>query len=357
MIIEARSEVWPMNFPELSLDQRRQLVDVQQRFEVWRAADRAFRESNKGSMAWKHVGGKQYLYRIVDRRTQKYIGPRSPEMERLKNDYMASRTANRARVTKLRKGIEGTAAINRAMALGRVPRIAAQVLRALDRDGLLGDGLYVVGTHALYAYEAKSGVIFEPELLATRDLDRLADVRSRLVLAIDDKKRNGILSTLQKADKSFEVQGDLFRAVNDDGYFIDVIRPMQNNEALAEEYDLGGLVPVGIDGLKWLVNCPRFEATAIAEDGLPVWLSCIDPRAFALHKLWVSTQENREAIKRRRDAVQAAAVAQVAVLLGMKFDAKELSALPATLLDGWQKLVTHHGTGAIASPARKKPAK
>lgn len=54
-----------MEFPELSLDQRRQLVDVQQRFEVWRTADRAFRESNKGSMTWKRVGGKDHLYRII----------------------------------------------------------------------------------------------------------------------------------------------------------------------------------------------------------------------------------------------------------------------------------------------------
>ncbi len=232
------------------------------------------------------------------------------------------------------------------MGLGRVPRTAAEVLRALDQDGLLGDGLFVVGTHALYAYEARSGIRFEPELLATRDLDLLADVRSRLVLAIDDKKREGILPTLKKVDKSFSVQGDLFRAVNDDGYFVDVIRPLAKNEPAVGEYDLGGLVPVGIDGLNWLVSCPRFEATAIAEDGLPVWMSCIDPRAFALHKAWVSKQESREAVKRRRDATQAVAVANVANLLGLKFDAKELSALPAELLACWKAL--------LAEPAKEK---
>ncbi len=40
-----------MNFPELELDQRRQLIDVQQRFEAWRQADRTFRTSYKGTMA------------------------------------------------------------------------------------------------------------------------------------------------------------------------------------------------------------------------------------------------------------------------------------------------------------------
>lgn len=328
-----------MEFPELSLEQRRQLIDVQQRFEAWRSADRAFRESNKGSMTWKRVSGKEYLYRIVNRYTQKSLGPRSPETEALKKDYTASRASNRARVTKMRKAIEASAAVNRAMGLGRVPRTAAKVLRALDEVGLLGDGLFVVGTHALYAYEARSGIVFRPELLATVDLDLLADVRTRLVLAIEDKRREGVLAALRKADASFAVQGDLFRAVNDDGYFVDVIRPMSKNEDSADEYDLGGLVPVGIDGLSWLINSPRFEATAIAEDGMPVWMSCIDPRAFALHKQWVSMRDSREPIKRRRDAAQAVAVAKVASLLGLSFDSNDLSALPAPLVSGWKKLL------------------
>jgi hypothetical protein len=294
-------------------------------------ADRAFRASNKGSMAWKRIKGKEYLYRIVNRYTQKYIGPRSPETECLKNDYIASRASNRARVVKMRKGIEKSAPINRAMGLGRVPRAAAAILRALDRAGLLGDGLFIVGTHALYAYEAKSGVIFEPELLA--------DVRSRLVLAIDDKEREGILPILKSVDESFAVQGDLFRAVNADGYFVDVIRQMRRDEVSANEYDLGGIVPVGIDGLKWLVSSPRFEATAIAEDGMPVWMSCIDPRAFALHKYWVSKQDSREAIKKLRDTLQAAAVALIAERLGLKFNPKELSALPKELVSQWKDMI------------------
>ncbi|WP_439540996.1 GSU2403 family nucleotidyltransferase fold protein [Hyphomicrobium sp.] len=325
--------------PELSLDQRRQLIDVQQRFEAWRVADKAFRESNKGSMTWKRVNGKEYLYRIVNRYTQKSLGPRTAETEKLKEDYMSSRTSQRARVTKMRKGLEMTAPVNRAMGLARVPRTAANVLRALDEDGLLGDGLFVVGTHALYAYEAKSGVIFEPDLLATRDLDLLADVRSRLVLAIDEKKRSGILASIRRTDKSFEVQGDLFRAVNADGYFVDLIRPMLKDEGAAGEYELGGLVPVGVDGLKWLVNAPRFDATVIGEDGLPVWMSCIDPRAFALHKYWVSTRDSRDPLKKHRDAVQASAVASVAQLLGLRFDTKELSSLPADLVANWRKIV------------------
>ncbi len=328
-----------MDFPELELDQRRQLIDTQQRFEAWREAERAFRERYKGTMAWKAVKGKDYLYRIVSSYRQKYIGPRSPETESLKNDYTTSRTKQRARITRMLNGVKRSAPLNRALGLGRVPRVAADVLRVLDKAGLLGKGLFIVGTHALFAYEAKSGIILSPDLLETRDLDLLADVRSRLVLAVEDQKREGVLATIKKADKSFEVQRDLFRAINSDGYFVDIIRPLQKNEPLVSEYDLGGIVPAGIDGLKWLVNSPRFQATAIAEDGLPVWMCCIDPRAFALHKLWVSKQESRDVIKKRRDAIQATAVADIAIRLGLKFNSKELSAMPAQLVSEWRTLI------------------
>lgn len=343
-----------MEFPELSLDQRRQLIDVQQRFEAWRSADRTFRESYKASMTWKRVGGKRYLYRIIDRYTQKCVGPESPEMEKLKAEYTASRAGQRARISRMAKGIAASAAVNRALGLGRVPRTAAAILRSLDGEGLLGSGLFVVGTHALYAYEARSGILFEPELLATRDLDILADVRSRLVLALDDKKRPGVLGALQRADSSFQVQGDPFRAVNAEGYFVDLIRPMAKDEVTSKEYDLGGLVPAGIDGLQWLVSSPRFEATAIGEDGRPVWMSCIDPRAFALHKYWLSKQPVRDPLKQKRDAIQAAAVAKVALLLNMKFDPKELRALPAELLANAERLLSEDDDAPFDDDGHRK---
>ena len=337
-----------MTFSELSLDQRRQLIDIQQRHGAWRFADRAFRASNKGSMSWKTVGGKHYLYRI-DGRVQKGLGARSAETEALKEAYMSRRTMERARVIKMLKAINDSARVNRAMGMARVPQIAADVIREFDRSGLLGDGLFIVGTHALYAYEARSGITFEPE--------HLADVQARLVLAIDGKKRDVLLHILRNVDKTFSVQGDLFRAVNADGYLVDVIRPMRKNEGSLGEYDLGGMVPAGIDGLNWLINSARFEATAIAEDGKPVWMSCIDPRAFALHKLWVSKQDSREAIKRRRDAVQAAAVAEVAQLIGLKFDKRELTALPKELLNGVGVLLKPVSKNAKPSSPDKRKTK
>jgi hypothetical protein len=318
---------------ELTLNQRRQLIDVQQAFAAYRTALQTFDKSNKGSMAWKRSGGHEYLYRIEGKR-QSSLGRRTVETERIKADYTRSRTASRANLTKMRKSIEAMAAVNRALGLARVPRLAANLIRALDKQRLLGDGLFVVDTHALFAYEAASGVIFKQDVLTTQDLDLLADTRSQLVVALAAGERgDGVLACLQKVDPSFVLQKSGFRAINDSNYLVDVIRPTTRNEASSTDINLGGFVPVGIDGLSWLVNAPRFEAIAIAEDGIPVWMPCIDPRAFALHKLWLSKRPDRRALAKPRDRAQAEAVAGVARLLGLEFSKRALSALPKALFD------------------------
>ena len=53
-----------MELAELTPDQRRRLVDATQAFEAWREGERDFRHGFHGTMRWKTVNGKQYLYRV-----------------------------------------------------------------------------------------------------------------------------------------------------------------------------------------------------------------------------------------------------------------------------------------------------
>lgn len=88
-------------------------------------------------------------------------------------------------------------------------------------------------------------------------------------------------------------------------------------------------IGVPIDGLTWLLNVPRFEAVAMAEDGYAVRLMTVDPRAFALHKLWVAGREDRDPLKRPRDRAQARAAADLARRwLGLELDDEALLGLP-----------------------------
>jgi hypothetical protein len=339
-----------MELMELSADQRRRLVDATQVFEAWREADKEFRHSYRGSMRWKTIHGKDYLYRTFGR-SGRSLGPRSAKLEKLKTDYVGQRTSLKRRVANLEKRVREMARVNRAMNLGRVPETAARILRKFDADGLLGKHLFVVGTNSLYAYETAAGVVFETGLTATEDVDLLWDVRRHLSLALIGARKEGILGLLQQVDHSFRARASGFRAVNEEGYYVDLIRPLSKSELLKAPDKLGDaqddLVAAGILGLEWLINAPKLEKVAIGTDGLPLWMSCIDPRVFALHKLWLSKQPNRDPAKRKRDLEQARAVAHVAhAYLALDFRGKDLSALPLELVKEAASLVKLATSGA-----------
>ncbi|MEL7048859.1 MAG: nucleotidyltransferase domain-containing protein [Pseudomonadota bacterium] len=218
-----------------------------------------------------------------------------------------------------------------------MPKIAAEILRRLDMEGLLGNQLIVVGTHALYGYEAQAGVFFHSDMMATQDIDLMLDTRRRLSLAAAlNIREKGIVGLLRSVDATFTHKQGEFRAMNDDGYYVDLIRPAEPDEFFKSAKGIGDndLVPVAIMGLQWLMNAPRFESVAIAEDGMPVQISSIDPRVYAIYKQWLATKaQGRDALKKRRDRAQALAVAEVASeYLNLSFKAKELSALPIELV-------------------------
>jgi hypothetical protein len=67
------------------------------------------------------------------------------------------------------------------------------------------------------------------------------------------------------------------------------------------------------------------------------------------NKHWLSKRKDREGVKRRRDAEQARAVAQIASeYLNLKFNAKDLTALPLELVQGAKDLA------GVAQRSRKK---
>ena len=111
---------------------------------------------------------------------------------------------------------------------------------------------------------------------------------------------------------------------------VDLIQPIDDMFAATD----GGanhedLVGVAIEGLEWLVNAPKVDGIVIGEDGIPLRCWSVDPRAFALHKAWVSERPDREPLKRARDNAQAREGAWIAKhYLGMELSDPALSALP-----------------------------
>jgi hypothetical protein len=90
------------------------------------------------------------------------------------------------------------------------------------------------------------------------------------------------------------------------------------------------LVAVEIKGLAWLVSCPKFTATGIDDQGFPVDITVPDPRAYAMHKHWLSTRDDRSPDKKKRDLEQSLAVFQLIndKLPFLDFSDKALRAMP-----------------------------
>jgi hypothetical protein len=126
---------------------------------------------------------------------------------------------------------------------------------------------------------------------------------------------------------------------------VDLIRPEAKDvfrgDLPAARSDLPeDLEGAAIFGLGWLINSPRLDAVALDEKGYPVRIVAIDPRAFALHKAWVSHREDREPAKAVRDLDQAKAAANIATrFLKKSFDSPDLSALPNELRELAPKLI------------------
>lgn len=344
-----------IEFQELNSDQRREAVNTQQRFAALREAqERA--TAYRGSMIWTETKGRAYLvrsqYGASGLRRQTSLGPRSEQTEAIKHEFDRGREAARARLQNLQAVMAQQAAINRAIGLGRVPLIGAKIIRALDQAGMLGAGIRVLGTNAIYAYEAAAGVRIDPGLTSTEDIDLLLDARSELTFAAsEDVSHPSLLRLLQKIDHSFERDRQTFRAANSAGYLVDLIKPLRDppwadaNERQRIGEDAADLTAAEIHGLAWHESAPSFEAVAIDEKGEPCRIVATDPRVWAAHKLWVSKRPDREPLKRRRDEAQAHAIARLvtAYLPHLPYTSEQLRMLPKAVFDDAASLFSRGG--------------
>lgn len=307
-----------LEFIEFNSDQAREAINTEQRFGAISQARRRS-EAYRGSMSFVDRGGADYLLRdyydpVTGVRKQKSLGRRSDETEAVASEFIRGKKDAADRLKDSLETLKRQAAVNKALKLGRVPELGATIIRALDHAGLLGRGLKVVGTNALFAYEAAAGVHLGSEVLTTEDIDILFDARIKLRLALDeDVSSRTLIGLLKKVDASFERSAAEFQARNSKGYLVDLVRPTRNppwrDEPTSIARDPEDLAAVAIDGLVWQENAPSFDSLAIDAKGYPVRIVAPDPRAFAVHKLWLSRRPDRNVLKRRRDELQAKAVA------------------------------------------------
>jgi len=196
-----------IEFQDLGDDARRQYIDARAIFEAFEAAQ-AQVGSVRGGMYWKTTHGTDYLVRTSAGNAQKSLGPRSIETEAIYAAFTARKTSAQARVKDLSVTLSRHQRMNRALFVGRVPAIVIDILDMLQRTGI-AEHFTVVGTHALYAYEAAAGVRVENAAVATRDVDLLWDTRKHLKFTTRLKRLDSsMLALLCKVDKTFTLIDD-----------------------------------------------------------------------------------------------------------------------------------------------------
>lgn len=322
-------------FTPIDGEARRQFINARDAFTATRAAEREASDF-EGNMFWRIQKGREYLIRTSRRGAQTSLGPRTAETEVIHDKFHARKVAVTERVEHLRKKMGMHEQLNRVRLLERVDATAINILNSFSAAGL-DDNFLVIGTNALFGYEASAGVRIEPEHLATEDLDILWDNRKQLTLATREKLQpSGLLGILKSVDKSFELKSptELFTAVNKHGYQVDLLRragPGSGREPDRLSQHVDDFWAIKAKNIDWLLSAPKFQSVIVGDNGVMAQMTTVDPRAFALFKMWMSAQADRDPVKKYRDVNQAKLVIKLIeqYLPHLSFD--ELVPFPAAL--------------------------
>lgn len=275
-------------------EQTRTLVNLRQRYEVWRDAERDLR-ALPYDLRRKKVGDYEYLYEIRDRSGNgTSLGRWDAEKEARFDAYRAEKAALKDRLATSRGVVEEGARLARALRVPMLASAAGPVLREADARRLLDGQLLVVGTNALlaYAYEAVARLGLNDE---TEDFD--------LAWAGTEKHDGApVWEMLKAVDPTFTVNTERsFQARNSASFEVELLVAPSRADALAK---LDNPRPIPLPEQEWLLLGRPVDQVVACRDATAARIVAPDPRWFGLHKLWLSAQAKRDPFKRDKDRQQ-----------------------------------------------------
>ena len=303
---------------ETSATIARQYIDAVSTFEALEEAQEEAAQV-RGGMYW-HAGpttapDAKYLVRTTPAGAETSLGARTPETEAIYERFTQRKRESAERVSGLKSALEQHQRLNRALRVGRVDPLVVALLGRLASTQL-SPHFRVVGTHALYAYEATAGVRLDSDTLATRDIDLLWDTRKRILFSTQlAKLDSSMLGVLKKVDSTFRIRkSQKYTAVNKDGFEVDIIRRERTDDdphpiKLSDEDEDFWVVQARRANV--LLDSPSFSAVIVATNGSMARMNTVHPATFVAFKRWLAQQPEREALKRRRDVLQADAVQEL----------------------------------------------
>lgn len=301
---------------DIGEEARRQYIDARSLFTTLQETEH---QSSKyrGGMYWKKHArtGIEYLLRTQPDNSQRSLGPRSPETETIYERFTTGKGEHVSRLQDLREEMGVQQRINRALNVGRAPQLLVDILNAFDRAGISGH-FRVVGTHALYAYEAAAGVRIKTRAaLETRDIDLLWAISRKIKFQTRLKhSATSLIELLRKVDKTFQVREDQrHTAVNSKGFEIDIIRPIVPEDEQVVPKENPSIMTNAEDDLlaikastgRMLQGAAPFDAVIVSTAGRMARMHTITPLEFVRVKRWLAEYPERDIMKKGRDALQA----------------------------------------------------
>jgi hypothetical protein len=281
-------------------EQLRTLINLRQRYEVWMDAERRL-AAMPYDLRRKTVSGHEYLYEIFDRSGNgRSLGRIEAELEETFRLYRAEKDAAKTQRDGARDVLNESARLYRALRLPLLSSQAGPILREIDRRGLLGSHLLVVGTNAMaaYAIEAAGLIIGAPD--ETEDFD-LAWAREEA-----DDAAMPLWEMLKAVDSTFTINTERsFQARNAKAYEVEILVAPSRAAGLGKN---DRPKPVPLPEQEWLLLGQPVDQVVGCRDGTPARIVAPDPRWFALQKLWMSEKDSRDPLKRPKDRRQGIAL-------------------------------------------------
>jgi hypothetical protein len=314
-----------------------------------RCASSTFGESfpADGVFIQKTRNGRTYWYFQLpssEGRTQKYVGPETPELLERIAQHKESRSDERER----------RALVSTLVRSFRLPRPIAEigeVIAALAKAGVFRLRGVLVGTVAYQSYPAMLGARLPGSTLQTGDID-IAQFKAASI-AIEDSTPP-VLDVLREVDKTFRPVPHLKSQRHTTSYQtksrlrVDFLTPNMGPDTDAPQ-PLPAL-QTDAEPLRFLDFLIREPEPAVILHGAGVYVLVPAPPRYAIHKLIVSRRRPEGAAKRDKDALQAEALLEV---LAQKRSHDLKSAWKEAYDRGptWRRLLTE-GTSQLTSRVR-----
>jgi hypothetical protein len=252
----------------------------------------------------KAIKGRRYWYfqsSAEQGRTQKYVGPETPELSKKIAHHKQARDDERER-----RALVST--LVRSFSLPRpIPEIG-NIVAALAKAGVYRLRGVLIGTVAYQTYSAMLGSKLPISILQTGDVD-IAQFKNVSVAVADQTPP--VLDVLKEADKTFRpvptIHGKQVTSyAAKGGLRVDFLTP--NEGADTDKPQRLPAFQTDAQPLRFLDYLIRDPEPAVILHGAGVYVNVPAPQRFAIHKLMIARRRREGAAKRDKDVQQAEAL-------------------------------------------------